>query len=201
MIGNAPISMRLAYSLDMPGLSLSCRTAANNLLRIPTPEWNYDEWQARAPASAKIVNSFRFHRVETTVWGAQAGSQPSCAVSRRTRIGSFQPRQPAGVREKSALMHDAQESNSAPPARPPSRPAGGSPRSGNKAAPRVVRPQEGGEASHPGRRTEGCTPAARRCREAPKLNPSLLDSIPTIAYSPKGPAQPRGVVARRSDDG
>src|SRR6185312_17080702 len=66
---------------------------------------------------------------------------------------------------------------------------------------RVVRPQEGGEASHPGRRTEGCTPAARRCREAPKLNPSLLDSIPTIAYSPKGPAQPRGVVARRSDDG
>ncbi len=32
-------------------------------------------------------------------------------------------------------------------------------------------------------------------------NRSSLDLIPNIAYSPKCPAQPRGVVARRSDDG
>src|SRR6476469_9737556 len=31
--------------------------------------------------------------------------------------------------------------------------------------------------------------------------PIALDSIPKMAYSPKCPAQPRGVVARRSDDG
>src|SRR6185503_676956 len=108
MIGNAPISMRLAYSLDMPGLSLSCRTAANNLLRIPTPEWHYGEWQARAPASAKIVNSFRFHRVETTAWGALAWPQPSCAFFWRRALDIFDHAKPSGVREKSALMHDAQ---------------------------------------------------------------------------------------------
>src|SRR4029078_5990140 len=105
MIGNAPISMRVACSLDMPILSLSCRTAANNLLRIPTPEWHYGEWQARAPASAKIVNSFRFHSVETAAWRALAGIQPSCAFFRRRALDLLDHAKPAGVREKSALMH------------------------------------------------------------------------------------------------
>jgi len=69
----------------------------------------------------------------------------------------FDHAKPAGVREKSALLHDAQESNTAPPARAP-RPLLGLQQDRRAAAIkprralRVVRPQELREASHPDRR-------------------------------------------------